>query len=868
MSETDKERRGQKTVVRGLCFIGIPADADSVQVECEDGKIVRIRPLHYDWKYPDIKPWEIEARGKTFSPSMQSLIPPYTLGYKNRVYSPNRVLYPLKRVDWDPKGAPGSVGPGGRNTQNRGKSKYKRISWDEALDIVVGEINRMKQSYGMEAILSQSDGHGETAVIHAAHGCMRRLLRLLGGYTLQTRNTDSWEGWYWGAKHAWGCESLGQMVPVTNVIWDISKNADGILFWGCDPETTPWGFDGQLASRVSYWFTEIGLKSIYVAPDLNYGAAVHADKWIPVLPNTDAALYLAVAHVWLTEGLYDKEYVETHTFGFDKFQAYVLGEEDGIAKSPQWAAPITGIPSYTIRALARYWGKHTVSIAIGNGGPGIRGPYSTEPARLQILLLAMQGVGKPGVHQFKMIEWGLYNKKSNFPLPPSKYIPLVFAAHRGWAYTDTPPQFIPKDLIHDAILNAPISWYGTTLSRDSVDQQFIKYTYPREGGAEIHMVWTDSPSWITCWNDTNSYIRAYQDPKIEFILAQHPWMENDCLLADLVLPSLTVMEVKDVGVESLSGQFSCLFYEDQAIQPRGECKSDYEIVCAIAERFGLLDEYTEGKSVEDWIKVGWQNSGAAEEITFEELKEKGYYVVPQDTEWKERKAGMWDFYKDPENNPVTTTSGKIEFFSQRLAENFPDDTERPPMPRWIPEGESHQESRDGERGKRYPLLVVSNHPRWRVHSQHDDMTWLREIHTCKVMGPDGYNYEPMWINPADAKARGICDGDIAKIYNERGAVLVGAWVTERIMPGAVYVDHGARWDPIIPGVLDRGGAINTITPHNVTSKNAAGMVCSGFLVEVELARLEELRRQYPEAFNRPYRADAGLRLERVLEGGE
>jgi len=868
MSDTDNETRGQKTVVRGLCFIGIPADADSVQVECEDGKIVRIRPLHYDWKYPDIKPWEIEARGKTFSPSMQSLIPPYTLGYKNRVYSPNRVLYPLKRVDWDPNGAPGSVGPGGRNTQNRGKSKYKRISWDEALDIVVGEIKRMKQSYGMETILSQSDGHGETAVIHAAHGCMRRLLRLLGGYTLQTRNTDSWEGWYWGAKHAWGCESLGQMVPVTNVIWDIAKNADGILFWGCDPETTPWGFDGQLASRVSYWFTEIGLKSIYVAPDLNYGAAVHADKWIPVLPNTDAALYLAVAHVWLTEGLYDKEYVETHTFGFDRFRDYVLGEEDGIAKSPQWAAPITGIPSYTIRALARYWGKHTVSIAIGNGGPGIRGPYSTEPARLQILLLAMQGVGKPGVHQFKMIEWGLYNKKSNFPLPPSKYIPLVFAAHRGWAYTDTPPQFIPKDLIHDAILNAPISWYGTTLSRDSVDQQFIKYTYPREGGAEIHMVWTDSPSWITCWNDTNSYIRAYQDPKIEFILAQHPWMENDCLLADLVLPSLTVMEVKDVGVESLSGQFSCLFYEDQAIQPRGECKSDYEIVCSIAERFGLLEEYTEGKSVEDWIKVGWQNSGAAEEITFEELKEKGYYVVPQDTEWKERKAGMWDFYKDPENNPVTTTSGKIEFYSQRLAENFPDDTERPPMPRWIPEGESHQESRDGERGKKYPLLVVSNHPRWRVHSQHDDMTWLREIHTCKVMGPDGYNYEPMWINPTDAKARGICDGDIAKIYNERGAVLVGAWVTERIMPGAVYVDHGARWDPIIPGVLDRGGAINTITPHNVTSKNAAGMVCSGFLVEVELARLEELRRQYPEAFNRPYRADAGLRLERVLEGGE
>ena len=162
----------------------------------------------------------------------------------------------------------------------------------------------------MEAILSQSDGHGETKTVHAAHGSHRKLLSLLGGYTLQTRNTDSWEGWYWGAKHVWGCENIGQMVPVTNVVWDVSKNSDGILFWGCDPETTPWGFNGQLASRLCYWWTrarhQVGLR----CPDCNYGDAVHADKWIPVLPNTDAALYLAIAHVWMTEGTYDKEYVE------------------------------------------------------------------------------------------------------------------------------------------------------------------------------------------------------------------------------------------------------------------------------------------------------------------------------------------------------------------------------------------------------------------------------------------------------------------------------------------------------------------------------------------------------------------------------
>ena len=158
-------------------------------------KIVRIRPLHFDSKYKpeEFGPWKIEARGQTFEPTMRTLLPPYSIAYKNRVYSPNRVMYPLKRVDWDPKGE--------RNPQNRGKSRYVRISWDEATDIIAAEIKRIQKKYGPTAILAQADGHGETKTVHAAHGCCRRLLRLMGGYTWQTRNPDSWEGWYWGAKH-------------------------------------------------------------------------------------------------------------------------------------------------------------------------------------------------------------------------------------------------------------------------------------------------------------------------------------------------------------------------------------------------------------------------------------------------------------------------------------------------------------------------------------------------------------------------------------------------------------------------------------------------------------------------------------------
>jgi trimethylamine-N-oxide reductase (cytochrome c) len=134
-----------------------------------------------------------------------------------------------------------------------------------------------------------------------------------------------------------------------------------------------------------------------------------------------------------------------------------------------------------------------------------------------------------------------------------------------------------------------------------------------------------------------------------------------------------------------------------------------------------------------------------------------------------------------------------------------------------------------------------------------------------VTGPDGYQYEPLWINPVDAAPRGIKNGDIVQVFNERGTVLGGAYVTQRMMPGVVYMDHGARYDPIIPGELDRGGAINTITPHNLTSKNATGMVVSSFLVEVDPVNIEEIRKKHPEAFDKHYQAGAGLRLERVLE---
>lgn len=863
LDEEDK-RRGpsglDKTVLKTISFTGFSAHANTSEVDVKDGRIVRIRPLHYDRDYDlsGSNPWRYEERGVTFEPSTKELIPPFSLVYKKRVYSKNRILYPLKRVDWNPDGE--------RNPQNRGISKYERISWDEAAQIVADELLRVGKEYGPYSVYAVGDGHGESKCVHGPHGCNTHLLKLLGGYTYQARNSDSWEGWYWGSKHVWGMDPVGQATQ-ENQWMMIAKHSDMVLFWGCDPETTPWGFCGQMSSRVCYWFNDMGVASVYVCPDLNYGAGVHADKWIPVRPNTDVALQLAIAHYWIENGLYDKDYVDTHVFGFDAFSDYVMGVEDGVAKTPAWASEICGVPSYTIKALAKKWSSGPAVIAHVNGGSYVRGPYSHEPGRMEAILLGMQALGKPGTGQLKFNESNLFGMHEYNHAPRVSVIPDLSAAYQG-DFFDTPDQIIPKTIVPKAILTKePIKWYGTTMPGYPVADQFQEYTYPNpEIGTRIHMIWTSSPCWTNCVGDGNSYIKALRDPEIETVVVQHPWFENDCVLADIVLPSNTMFETTDIGSCNYSDQYIQVVYQEQAIEPLGESKSDYEIVLEIAKKLGLEEEYTHGKSVEDYIREGFETSGVQGMIDYDEWRKHEYFLVPTAEGWEDDVPSLQKFYEDPVNNPLKTPTGLLEFKSSMLEAVFPDDDERPAVPHWIPEGATHQETLGTKRSEEFPYLLITNHPRWRVHVQLDDVPWLREIDTCKVVGADGYRYEPVWVNPVDAEKLGVVNGDIVSIYNERGEVLGGVYVTERIMPGVIYQDHGAREDPIVHGRIDRGGANNLISPKGEISRNCTGEVTSGYLIGVKKVDIEDYRRQYPKAFARPYDENTGLILESWIEG--
>jgi trimethylamine-N-oxide reductase (cytochrome c) len=315
--------------------------------------------------------------------------------------------------------------------------------------------------------------------------------------------------------------------------------------------------------------------------------------------------------------------------------------------------------------------------------------------------------------------------------------------------------------------------------------------------------------------------------------------------------------------------FQSLLLMNKAIEEIGEARSDFEAVAEVAKKLGIYEEVTAGKTVEELQKAIFDGMGFKNFLSWEEFKEKQYYPIPVAQGWEKDPAGFIKFYEDPEKNPLPTPSGKLEFYSERLAKYFPTDTERPPIPKWVEKSEMHDERISSKRARAYPLLIVSNHGRWRVHAQCDDITWTREAPTCKIKGWDGYMYEPVWLHPSDAASRGIEDGDIVKVFNERGAVLGGARVWERIMPGATYMDHGARVDSIIPGELDRGGAINTIAPEGLVSTHAGGQATSGYLVEVEkvtAAQMEEWKKQYPEAFSKEYDPASGLRFNSWVEG--
>ena len=830
-------------------------------VYVKDGKILRITPIVFD--DDDARPWSIEARGKTFTPPRRTSLASHGMNWKSMVYSPDRLLHPMKRVDFDPDGE--------RNTQNRGVSGYERIGWDEALDVVAGEIKRVKREHGPGAVASSHGSHHTWGNIGYYLSANFRFMNLIG-HTEVHHNPDSWEGWYWGAIHHWGYSLRVGQSETYGTVEDCLRNCDMIVHWSANPEATSGAYGAYEGTIRRQWLKQLPVTHVHIDPYFNDTAQFLGGKWIAPRPTTDPALALAIAYVWITEDRYDKEYVATCTHGFDKWKAYLLGAGDGVPKTPEWQEPETGVPAQDVRALAREWASKRTYLGPGSWGNGhggaCRNATGIQWARVMVCLIAMQGLGKPGVNMGNL-QWGT-PVDFNFFFPgyadggmsgDLEHTSMAVALYQRMPQLptmNTPTQKIPRLKLPDAVLDGHAEGYAW--DGKSIEAQFNKIVYPKPGHARIAMLYKYGGSIFGTMSDTNRHVQMYRSPKLEFVVNQSIWREGETAFADVILPACTNLERTDISEWAGLGGYAhhgqqqlnhrVIVFQHKCIEPLGESRSDYDIFNALAGRLGLGLLFSEGMSDLDWVKRQFDASDLPSAVKWKDFLRKGYYVVPAEkTELRAPVSFRWfaeGRRKDvPEPMPLPsdygerfgeglqTQSGKIEFECQSLLRFDPDDPERPPIVKYSPAFEGPHA---GELFARFPLQMITPHPRFSFHTQGDGKdSFLNDIRDHRVR-IDGHYYWIIRINGQDAAARGIRTDDLVKVYNHRGAVVCAALVSERLPPGVVHgYESSAVYQPMAePGrSVDRGGCLNQLTPRRTQIRQSHAMASSAALVEIE-----------------------------------
>ena len=676
--------------------------------------------------------------------------------YKQYVHHPERFLYPQKRVG------------------KRGEGKFERISWDEAYDTFIGQLDRIKATYGNSAVLLATGG-GYLASLHQGGLAASRLLNQYGGYVTHYGNISS-EGAVWASLTQYGSVMVGHSR-------EDMMNSKLIILWGWDPARM---ISGTNTMYHLIRAKENGAKIIAIDPRYHDTAATLAHQWIPVYPGTDTAVMAAMAYVMITEKLHDRQFLDTYTVGFDAFADYVLGRQDGVKKTPAWAAQISGVDAGTIENLAREYATTKPAALMDCQGPA-RSAMGEQYNRCASTLCAMTGnVGRPGGSAgggLMGIPVGHMFRQS--AIPPGKN-PFETDGPNVKGTLDI--RMRVKKRIHintlwDAILEG------------------AKGGYP----SDIKMMWSMCNNYVNQIGNSNKADKALKE--LEFIAVSELFPTATARYADIIFPVTSAAERNDFTRPWPSGPYFTVI--NQAIKPLGECKSDLQIASELAERLGI--EGFNPHSEEEWLKILFDNN--PEYTThiddYEAFRQKGIHSI----ELPEPIVAFRDQIADPENNPFPTPSGKIEIFSQRAADL--DNPACPPIPKYLPT----DEDRFDPLAEKYPLQLLTPHPRNRVHSELYLVPWLREVEEHRV-----------WINSKDADSRGISDGDPVQVFNGRGTVALPAFVTERIIPGVVAIFEGSWYDPDENGV-DRGACANTLTRDAYSGGGACVMNTS--LVEIE-----------------------------------
>jgi len=673
--------------------------------------------------------------------------------YRQRVYHPDRLKYPLRRVG------------------ERGEGRFERISWDEATDVAASELKRIKETYGNSSILLLAGG-GNQGLLHGPWPVGRMLLEF-GGFT-RFWGIPSYEGPLFASMATYGTIRTGNTR-------DDLLNSRMVIMWGWNPANTIWDPETSLMmARVK----EKGIKIVAIDPRYTDSAATFAHQWIPIRPGTDAAMLIAMAYVIITENIHDRAFIEKYTVGFDQYKDYVLGREDNIPKTPRWAEDITTVPAEVIVNLAREYATRKPAALIAGWGPA-RAAMGEQYSRAANVLTAITGnIGINGGYAAGFMR--AYSSRDtsgkgggNNPVEKGAS-PRKYSLHKLRGGTNPSSARIHTSKIYDAILRGCAGGYP----------------------ADIKMAYVVASNFINQQQNTLRGVEAFQS--LEFIVVHEQFMTPTAKFGDIVLPVNTFMERNDIAPPWLGSPY--YIYLNQAVDSLHESKSDLEICREISAKLGLSKASADIPE-DDILRVIAATRGDIAD--YDALKRNGVLKI----RLPEPIVAFREQIEDPKNNPFPTLSGKIEIYCDHLAEmNQP---LMPPIPKYI----GHSESYNAPLSAKYPLQLLTTHHKTRANSTWYNVPWMQEIEPHSV-----------WINSVDADARGIQDGDLVDVFNDRGRIRIPAKVTERIMPGVVNVSQGAWYQPDENGV-DIGGCANVLTNDDHSPGGAFHM--NSALVEVE-----------------------------------
>ena len=671
---------------------------------------------------------------------------------RQRVYSKDRILYPMRRVG------------------NRGEGKFERISWDEALDTVAAEIKRVRETYGSLSLMYLSLG-GDLSLLHTAM-TMGKVLAMSGGYTGWWGAT-SYHGGMWASMFSYGS------IFCSNTRDDL-LNSRFILMWGWDPAETSTGTNTP-------WYLaqakEKGTRIVAVDPFYSDSAATFARQWIPIRPGTDAAMLIAMANVMIREKLHDQRFLDLYTVGFDRFREYVLGGEDGVAKTPAWAEAITGVPASVIEVLAREYATSKPAALMAGIAPG-RTAYGEQYHRAAITLAAM--TGNVGVHGGDAAARSWEAIIGGYPFP------LKFA---GEAFP-----LVPNPL-EDPTRSDGVPIFGYTHPKIHYAKVSDAILKGKAGGypADYKMAIMANNNYLNSYPDINKAVKALM--ALEFIVIEEQFMTATARYADILLPTSSFVERDDIALGAAMPYYG---FQRKIIEPMGDTKPHNEIAKALALKMGISD-YDQEDSEERLKRVAKK----ADIPDFDHFREKGVH-------WIDRSEPYVAFEQqilDPKNHPFPTPSGKIEIYSQRVADlNKPD---LPPIAKYI----EIWESPNDPLAKKYPIQLVTKHSKRRANAQFDTLPWLKELIPQAIS-----------ISDKDAEARGIKDGEMVRVFNDRGETRIPVKVTKRIAPGVAILPAGAWYDPDENGI-DMGGSANVLTRSEVSP--AGSFAYNALLVQIE-----------------------------------